>query len=267
MVRKDYPDYPADLIKIDKMVQASIESYAVQTEPNKKKWEEVRAGFLRKLCLEALRAHPVEALMLPWTKFSLATDAWSAYAFDEDSLGPEQQLAVTLKPWCAEVLGIGVGVRKMTDEQARRWVSEHYDWKKVAWFGKYQDAWNHVRIWLRLPDRHMKQWRWVHDFYGGVPNRYSTFPGMPLYFIAAFLGMLAACARPQRFGMVHVAWVITILGNLYAVSMVAVTNARFRFAFETFALIYLFLLFDCLADWAVSRKAVRLPRVEEPVLV
>jgi hypothetical protein len=261
LARKDYPDYPADLIKIDKMVQGSLEVYIMQTEKNIKNWDPARAALLRKLCLEALRAHPVEALLLPWTKFCLATDAWSAYAFDQDSLGPEQQLAVTLKPWTSEVIGVGIGVHKMTDEQARRWVAEHYDYRRLSWLVAYQTAWNNIRIHFRLPDHHIKQIRWVHDFYGGVPNRYFTFPGMPLYFIAAFIGMLAACARPQRLGMVHLAWVLTMLGGLYAVSMVAVTNARFRFVYEPFALIYFCLLFDCLADWFVVLRA----RVQERV--
>ena len=56
-----------------------------------------------------------------------------------------------------------------------------------------------------------------------------------------------------------------MLGGLYAVSMVAVTNARFRFVYEPFVLIYFFLLFDCLADWGASWNAARRKRVDEPV--
>ena len=265
-VRKSFPTYPADLIKIDKAIQGSIEGYVSEIEPNKKKWEPMRAKILRNLCIEALRAHPVEALTLPWTKFALASDAWSAYAFDQESLGPEQQLAFTLKDWTATVIGIGLDIPNMTDEQARRWVTEHYDARKVAWFVKYQGLWNDVRIRFRLPDHQIKQWRWVHDLYGGVPNPLTTYPGLPIYFILSFLGMLAASLRPQRLGMIHAAWVITMLGGLYVVSMVAVTNARFRFVYEPFALMYFFLLFDCVADWCVSWKASRRRPTEELVL-
>src|SRR5258707_5083099 len=98
-VRKNHPDYPADLIRIDKTVQATIDAYVAPRQPDIKKWDEEKAKIVRNLCLEALKAHPVEALTLPLTKFALATDAWSAYAFDTESLGVEQQRAVTLKPW------------------------------------------------------------------------------------------------------------------------------------------------------------------------
>src|SRR5260221_8690804 len=186
-----------------------------------KKWDEEKAKIVRNLCLEALKAHPVEALTLPLTKFALATDAWSAYAFDTESLGVEQQRAVPLKPWVPPVVGMGIAGREMSDDEVRRWVAGHYDPQRGAWVGKYEDAWNNVRIAFRLPDRHLTQRRWVHDFYGGVPHPYDTFPGMPIYFILAFAGMLAAIARPQRLGMGHLAWVLTMLGGLYVVSMVA----------------------------------------------
>ncbi|HYR59265.1 MAG TPA: hypothetical protein VEO95_11565 [Chthoniobacteraceae bacterium] len=263
-VRRDFPDYPADLIKIDKTVQATIETYVASWQRDIKKWDDEKAKILRNLCLEAVKAHPVEALILPLTKFALATDAWSAYAFDTESLGVGQQHAVTLKPWVPAVVGRGTTGRVMSDDEARMWVADHYNPRRVAWFENYEKAWNQARIALRLPDRHMSQSRWIHDYYGGVPHPYSTFPGMPIYFIAAFAGMLAAIARPHRLGMLHLAWVLTMLGDLYVVSMVAVTNARFRFAYEPFALIYFFLLFDCVAEWIAARRAGRSRVVSEP---
>jgi hypothetical protein len=106
----------------------------------------------------------------------------------------------------------------------------------------------------------MKQHRWVHDFFGGVPNPYSTLPGIPYFYIFAWVGMAAAIARWRRLGPVHLAWIVTMLGVWYISVMVAVTNGRFRFVYEPFCLIYLLLLVDCLLEWCTSKQ----PR-EQPV--
>jgi hypothetical protein len=253
--RASYPDYPAELVGLDKEVVQLIKTYAAQQKKRKKPADKRR--IVKHLCVEAIAASPVEAMWLPWTKFRLAIDARCSYAFDAESLWRRQEVAATRKPWMTSVLSKGLTGKKRSADEMRAWVRSHYDPNRIAWFERYQEAWNDALIYFRLSDKPLTRERWVHDFYGGVPNRKYILPGIPCIYIIAFAGMLVAVWRPARFGWLHAAWVVTMLGGLYVVSLVGVTNARFRFVYEPFVLLYFFLLFDCIADWLQSRVANR----------
>ena len=153
------------------------------------------------------------------------------------------------------VLSKGLTGKNRSPDEMQAWVRSHYDPERIAWFDRYQDAWNDALIYFRFPDKFMAQERWVHDFYGGVPNRKHTLPGFPYIYIIALLGMLVSVLRPARLGLLHLAWVVTMLAGLYVVSLVGVTNARFRFVYEPFVLLYFFLLFDCAVEYLRFRDA------------
>jgi hypothetical protein len=106
----------------------------------------------------------------------------------------------------------------------------------------------------RLPDHGTLEERWVHDFYGGVPDWIHKVPGMPLYYIIGFLGMILAWVRPGGLRGFHFAWVATVLGGIYVCSMVGVTNGRFRFVYEPFFLLYFFLFFDAVTGFVKDRR-------------
>jgi hypothetical protein len=76
---------------------------------------------------------------------------------------------------------------------------------------------------------------------------------MPFYYLIGFLGMLVVFLRPGRLRAFHFAWVATVLGGLYVCSMIGVTNARFRFVYEPFILLYFFLFFDVTVDFVKNR--------------
>jgi hypothetical protein len=255
--RRRYPDYPGDLVQLEKDVTGMVEHYLHAQKKGRGK--KARSKVLKNLCREAFAAHPVEGLIVPLQKFQLASDAWSAFAFDIEALVLKQRHSTTHRSWMLKLSKRLTG-QKSGREQMIAWVDSHYNPERIAWLGRYQEAWNNVRIRFRLPDRPMKQERWVHDFYGGVPDKYHTFPGLPYFYLLALLGMTICFFRPSRFQWVHIAWIATMLGGLYLVSLIAVTDARFRFACETFFVLYFGLLIEALAGWARAWRRAPAPK-------
>ncbi|EDY18261.1 hypothetical protein CfE428DRAFT_4045 [Chthoniobacter flavus Ellin428] len=241
-------EFPTQLVRVSKDINTAVGNYVAERFQGRKKQAPEEARIVRGLCLETLKAEPVKTLMEPWIKFRLAVDAWSAYCWDKRSLWENQREALTMKDWMTTVLGHGLTGRPITLEQIPDWLKEHYRSSKVAWFTRYQKNWNKYLIHFRMPDRHLDQKRWVHDFYGGVGDWRHTLPGVPFFYILGFLGMFAAILRPSQLRPFHFAWVLTVLGGLYVSCMVGVTNGRFRFVYEPFFLLYFFFLFDYAAD-------------------
>jgi len=252
-VRQRYPDYPGDLVQLDKDVLKMAEEYV--RDQKKLHIKKDKSKVLKNLCREAIAARPVDSLLLPVQKFHLAIDVWSAYAYDEEALLKKQLVSATHRVWMLKLSKRLTG-KKCDKEQMIAWVNGHYDPQKIAWFGRYQDIWNQVRIFFRMPDRPMTQERWVHDFYGAIPDKHHMMPGMPYFYFLALLGMTVTFFRPARFQWVHIGWIATMLGGLYVASMVGVTNARYRFACEIFFVIYFGLLIDAGVSWWKGRREV-----------
>jgi hypothetical protein len=250
-MRARFPDYPGDLVQLDKDVTKMVHDYVHAQKARHKK--EDRSRVLKNLCREAIAARPVESLLLPLQKFRLAIDVWSAYAYDADALVNKQRHSATHRPWMLKLSKRLTG-QKCDRKQMIAWVDSHYDADRIAWLGRYQEMWNNARIAIRTPDRPLTQERWVHDFYGGVPNKRQTMPGLPYFYLLALLGMTVTFFRPARFQWVHIAWIATILGGLYVASLIGVTNARYRFTCEIFFVLYFALLIETLAHWLLARR-------------
>ena len=114
----------------------------------------------------------------------------------------------------------------------------HYDPARMRWFTEYEQAWSAWSIAARLPDRPAPQPRWAHDFISMIPHPENVMPGIPLYFLAAFAGMLAAVFIPSALRLVQAAWILAMLFTWYSATMVGVTNARFRFAYDPVCYVY-----------------------------
>lgn len=246
---------PHSLIQTSKQLSRAAGKYLATTYSRPVPREEQKryqAALLGKVCWEIMRTNPVQVLILPFTKFHLAIDAWSAYCWNEHYLHQRQWEALTSKSWMSEVLSKGLTGRKQTPEELRDYVTTRYSAERVQWFTDYQSSWNNLRIALRTADRPLKQARWVHDFFGGVPGGLPTMPGFPYFYMASAAGLLIGILRWRQFGALHLAWGGCLFSIMYAGLMVGVTNARFRFCYEPFFLLYFFLLLDCL--WAAIRS-------------
>jgi len=252
---------PLQLVKVSKRVRDAIDPYLWTQIRNTHLYNKVLNRTLRNLCLDAILAHPVEAMEIPFTKFRAAVDGWSAYRFTEQALRSTQVDAYTAgkDKSMFEALSNGLTGSPLDEAAARDFVATHYLPERVAWLGHFQGMWNNAMIWCRAPDAPSRHSRWVHDFAGGVPGGLQVTPGLPLFYPLALLGMLLAMLLPDPARRVHLAWVPVMLGVWYAATFVGVTNARYRFAYEPFCFVYICLLADC-----ILRKARKSAGVKEP---
>ena len=254
-LRSHSDGYPDDLVAASKKLSHAAEDYLDKTSEKKLTAEQRKKAvgkLLRGVCLETLKASPLEVMKLPFIKFQLAIDAWSAYCWNDLYLHQRQWEAFTREPWMSEVLSKGLTGQKQTPEELRPYVDSHYNARRVQWFTDYQARWNDAWIALSTPDFPLNHERWVHDFVGGVPGGEKMMPGIPYFYPIALAGLLAAILRWRRLGCLHLMWGGCLLSIMYIALMVGVTNGRFRFAYEPFILFDLLLFFDCLADALLS---------------
>jgi hypothetical protein len=246
-VRVESTGDPLQLVKVSKQIRDDIDPYLWTRIRDTHRYSKVLNRTLRNLCLDAILAHPVEAIGIPLQKFRLAVDSWSAYQFNEQALHRNQVEAYMADKdkWMLNDLAKGMTGRTLDQAGMQSFVETHYRPERLAWFGKFQAAWNDALIWCRTADQPSRHQRWVHDFAGGVPGGLQVMPGVPWIYPAALLGMLAAMIWPDPARRVHLAWAPVMMGVWYAATFVGVTNARYRFAYEPFCFVYVCLLGDC----------------------
>jgi hypothetical protein len=257
-VRAEYGKYPGDTVKIAKLAGGAIEGHLMAQGMSKEQAQPKSDEIFKSICLEILREHPWQVMILPFQKFRLAVDGWTSYDFNAHYLGARQLQAVARMDWMSKTLGRGLtGEAVQNHAQMKEFILTHYQARRVEWFREYQGAWNRGLVHFRTADHPAEKPRWVHDFFGGVHGGRKTIPGVPFFYFFALAGMLAAVLRWRRLGPFHLAWCSVMLFTWYAATLVAVTNARFRFAYEPFCYIYAFLLFDVLLDVFLTFKARR----------
>ncbi len=261
-VRAQSSGDPLQLVKVSKQIRDDIDPYLWTQIRDKHQYYKVLNRTLRNLCLDALLAHPLEAIAIPFQKFRLAVDGWSAYQFSEQALHRNQFDAYEAAKDKAifQALESGLTGRTLDQPGLQAFVEAHYDPERLAWFGKFQGAWNSALIGCRTADHPARHQRWVHDFAGGVPGGLQVMPGLPWLYPVALLGMLAAMLWPAPARRVHLAWVPIMLGVWCAATFVGVTNARYRFAYEPFCFMYVCLLGDCIPRFL--RKNYVIPSLE-----
>jgi hypothetical protein len=230
---------PTDLVELAKLINVQVLKYVKEKLGAGEKTKAPIAAVEKGLCLEILKRRPLDVIMMPLVKFHLACDGWPSGAdFGRHALLEKQGSAVARMG--DEMNVIGVGLTGVPTDQAgmQQFVIQHYHPEAMAWFGRYEQWWNGMSIALRLPDRPAAQPRWAHDFISDIPNPEQVIPGVPFYFLAAFAGMLAAMFIPGRLRLVQTVWLLAMLLTWYAATMVGVTNARFRFAYEAVCYMY-----------------------------
>ena len=241
-VRSESAGDPLRLVKVSKDIRNAIDPYLWTKARNNHEYTKVLNATLKNLCLDALMAHPAQAMTIPLKKFQAAVDSWSGYQFTPRALSKNQVDAYESDPW---MFALVTGRATQDEAVIQGFVEARYRPDKVAWLGNLQGAWNDALIFWRTADRPARHPRWVHDFAGGIRGGLAVMPGMPWFYPLALLGMLAAMLCPHPSRRVHLAWVPVLLAVWYAATFVGVTNARYRFAYEPFCFVYVCLLVDC----------------------
>ena len=187
----------ADLVRLAKDINDALKKYLDEQRGINRKRRKPLAEIEKHLALEILERRPLAVLLLPLWKFQLASDGWtSGSGFDERALHEKQAQAVTRGRNMMPFLSQGLTGQALDAAGLSTFVRERYDPQRLRWFDAYQSAWSAAGIALRLPDRPAAQPRWAHDFISDIPHPEQVVPGVPLYFLLAFAGMLAACAWP-----------------------------------------------------------------------
>jgi hypothetical protein len=233
-------DSQTDLVELAKQINVQVLKYVEEKRgANEKKTKALIASVEKDLCVEILRRRPMDVVMMPFVKFQLASDGWASGAdFGRHALLEKQPSALLRLGGEMPVMGPGLTGQPQDPLSMQRFITLHYHPKGMAWFGNYEQWWNGASIALRLPDRPATHPRWAHDFISDIPDAENVIPGVPFYFLAAFAGMLAAMFIPDRLRLVQAAWLLAMLLTWYAATMVGVTNARFRFAYEPVCYVY-----------------------------
>jgi hypothetical protein len=251
----DASDTPTDLVELAKEINGQIEYYVDVKEGPTKKTKARVSEIEEQLCIQILKARPLDVALRPLVKFQLASDGWASGAdFSRHELIEKQSRAVERLGDEVKVTGIGLTGRNLDEAGMRQFILDHYNPAGMAWFTDYARAWSAASIAVRLPDRPAAQPRWAHDFISELPV--TIIPGVPLYFLLAWAGMLAAMLLPGPQRAAQTAWIAAILFTWYVATMVGVTNARFRFAYDPVCYIYA-VAAVAWAIWGICRLAGR----------
>jgi len=236
---RDGETNPTALVTVAKNINDTLEKYLREKRHLTSKLREPIAQIERRLCIEILTRRPLDVIVTPFVKFQMATDGWASGAdFSAHFLYDKQFEAIRRLHDEVKVLSPGMTGSQMDEDGMIQFARTHYYPPGMRWFTDYETAWSASSIALRLPDRHAPQPRWAHDFISVIPDPENVIPGIPAYFLLAFAGMLAAMLIPGRNRLVQVAFLGAMLFTWYVATMVGVTNARFRFAYEPFCYMY-----------------------------
>lgn len=224
----EYPQFPAvrDRKAISAVVKQYLADHRKETKVGRSTADALCMKMARETCLRNLASLPAMAL----TKFRLKATESPAGNFDNEVLFEKQQ-----KPFLDNLkrtrhLAPGLLGVELRDEAAiRQWIDTHYG--EVPWFNALMENWMAAVNRFHLPD----------ERYSGL-----IYPGIPLYFVAGTLGMLALMLRPGKLQRFHTAWGLTVLGFFFVIMLTANVRSRFRFVFEPFWFLYIALLAECL---------------------
>jgi hypothetical protein len=230
---------PTDLVQLAKDINDRVETFLKEKRGAGKKVKEQISAVERGLCVEILERRPLDVILRPLVKFQLASDGWASGAdFGQHALLEKQPEAIRRLHDEVNVLGVGLTGTQLDQAGMQQFVIDHYDPARMRWFTAYERAWSAASIALRLPDRPAPQPRWAHDFISMIRNADTVIPGVPVYFLLAWAGMLAAMLIRTPLRWVQAAWILAMLFTWYVATMVGVTNARFRFAYDPVCYIY-----------------------------
>ena len=254
---KESSDTPTDLVRLAKDINDEVEKYLKEKRGAGKKVKDLIAGVEKQLCVEILERRPLDVVLRPLVKFQLASDGWASGAdFGPHALLEKQPQAINRLHDEAVVLSPGMVGQALDLNGLQQFMSSHYDPARMKWFNDYERVWSSASIALRLPDRPAAKPRWAHDFISMIPRPETVIPGVPIYFILAWAGMIAAMLMRGPLRLTQGAWLLAVLFTWYVATMVGVTNARFRFAYDPVCYIYAVAALVW-AGWGVGRLITR----------
>ena len=181
-------------------------------------------ALCQKLAIEAARTQPLQLPVIAYRKFLKSNNSPTSIGYTEPKLTQKLNVGFNRKGML-DILAPGLVGKALPDEQAvAGFVREHYH--PIGWFPFLDRSWQRMTIGLRDDE----------EVPGSAPA-----PHLALFFALAIGGFGVAIVAGKPFRKFHVAWILALGGLWFAVELAGVVNARYRFIFEPFCLIYIFL--------------------------
>jgi hypothetical protein len=193
------------------------------------------SAFCQKIAMESILNQPFVLPLLALNKFRLTLDRNTCVGYDRSdhraTVGKQIQNFTRKKLFFHLSKGL-TGREIKTSEEAELFFRSRFSAERMRWFGGFQHAWRRLTLGARLPATHLGE---------------RTVPGMPLFFLLAFGGLLAGIFGSGPMRTFHLSWLVMFAALWFGVMLTGVVNPRYRFVFEPFCAIYVFLLLDVLA--------------------
>ncbi len=219
-----------DLVREEKKITSVVNPYL-----RSRKLSINSAGeFCQRLSVEAAANRPFLLPLVVLDKFLVGTKRPADDGFGADWLQDVQIESSTYKRWMLKLMPLMTGRPIHSKEDVVAYVREEFRPMEPDWFGPLQQVWLLATTGARIP----------------LPGALAAAPGLPLFYLLGAVGMAVGIIRPGPMRKVHIAWVITLGFTASVVMLTGVTNSRYRFVFEPFALLYIFVLADGLGALA-----------------
>ena len=201
--------------------------------------------FCRRLALEIYCRNWLRVPALALEKYLMTLDEFPSGRFDEHWL--KEELRDSLARNWDRVLRLSrqlSGETWRNESEAAAFFDHHFQPDRVTWFDSAMVDWQRLASWPRWPGR---------------PSGHGGIFALPAFYALAVLGCLSACLIPGPWRTLHICWLLALAGMAFGVFAVAGTEARFRFAFEPFAILYLAVFIGTLISVTKTRLSPRHP--------
>ena len=220
------------LVAEEKRINEVVYSWLATKTHSHRSARRLNAGaFCQQLAVEAALNRPLLLPPVALDKFLLGTASPSNDGFGQWWMQDVQVESCTYKPWMLNLMPRLTGLPIESRDDLVAYVRKKFPPLQPDWFGGLQRVWFLATTGARIP----------------CPGLPANTPGFPLFYLLATAGMAVGMLRPGPMQKVHIAWVITLGFTASVVMLTGVVNPRYRFVFEPFALLYLFVLADALA--------------------
>jgi hypothetical protein len=194
--------------------------------------------FCQRLAIEAALNRPLLLPAIALNKFLVATAYPPSGDFGVEWMQTKQLESCIYKDWMVRLMPrlVGPALTRQADvagglkQAVISYVQREYvPLREGNPFELLRNAWTCMTTGARIGEQH----------YGA-----RTVPGLPAFFILSATGMIASVCRPGALRRLHVAWISTLGFVFMVVMLTGVMNSRYRFVFEPFCLLYIFVLLD-----------------------
>jgi hypothetical protein len=195
--------------------------------------------FCRRLALEIYLQNWFRVPALALEKFLMTIDRTPCGRFDDDAF--EREMVKSMGREWPRVLRLSrqlYGIAWTTESEARAFVAANYSGGRLTWFNGWLDLWQSMVSWPHHPDR---------------PCGLGGVLALPVVQLLALAGAVSGCLGAGRARAFHLSW-LPALGALgFAIFAVAGIEARFRFVFEPFVILYAAIALGATLSWCRER--------------